>query len=65
MKHEPMPRRLSRLEVRAFYCPECGAQPGEPCKGARGKVRQANHQSRWNEADQVRQPESPLMRSGR
>lgn len=39
-----MPSRiLPRSTVRRVPCTECGAKPGEPCVGARGKVRISNH----------------------
>jgi hypothetical protein len=37
--------RLSRLAVRIVHCSECGAEPGEPRRGHRGR-RKANHQTR-------------------
>jgi hypothetical protein len=45
-----MPERLSRTEVRAVRCPECGAQPGENCISSRGKPRESSHQARSHAA---------------
>lgn len=41
-----MEQRPSRSQVRRFSCPVCDAAPGDPCIGARGKVRTANHMER-------------------
>jgi hypothetical protein len=37
---------MSRTAGRAVRCPACEATPGERCRGARGKPREANHQER-------------------
>jgi predicted RNA-binding Zn-ribbon protein involved in translation (DUF1610 family) len=39
-------RLLSRAEVRAVRCPECGAAAGARCVGARGQLRESNHAGR-------------------
>lgn len=31
-------------------CPECHAEPGEPCWGARGQPRVRKHMARWRQA---------------
>lgn len=36
----------SRSEAREFKCPECEAEPGHKCIGARGKVRESVHLER-------------------
>jgi len=38
--------KVSRTEARAVPCPACGAGAEKPCRGARGKPRQANHRER-------------------
>jgi hypothetical protein len=43
---------LSRLDVRAFACEECGALAGERCTGVSGP-RESNHQTRVNFASAV------------
>lgn len=41
---------LSRSDVQEFACPKCGADPGDPCVGARNKVRESCHRERWQVA---------------
>jgi hypothetical protein len=45
--------KIDRLDVRAVYCPECKAAPGEPCVRADGAPRAANHQTRVNLASRM------------
>jgi hypothetical protein len=36
----------SRSAAQGVTCPRCGAAPGQPCTGARGKVRESMHRER-------------------
>ena len=36
----------TRSDVRRVECPECHAEPGEPCRNSRGERREQNHQGR-------------------
>lgn len=39
-------RYPSRTEVQSVSCPRCGSSRGEPCIGARQKIRESNHMER-------------------
>lgn len=41
------PVSYSRAEIATVACPVCQAEPGEPCRGYYGQVRQQNHLDRW------------------
>jgi hypothetical protein len=41
-----MAMTVSRTAVREWRCPACKAKPGERCRGARGRPREANHAER-------------------
>jgi DNA-binding transcriptional ArsR family regulator len=43
---DPTSERWSRSTTRARRCPRCGADPGQACRGRRGRLRQANHADR-------------------
>lgn len=43
---DPTSERWSRTTTRARRCPRCGAEPGQACRGGRGRLRQANHAER-------------------
>jgi hypothetical protein len=36
----------SRTQAQTIACPRCGAAPGQPCTGARGKPRESMHRER-------------------
>jgi hypothetical protein len=38
--------KTSRTDALNVACPRCAAAPGEPCTGARGKVRESMHRER-------------------
>lgn len=41
------PLRNTVHAARRALCPECGAKPGDPCKGAT-RLRRGCHRGRWN-----------------
>lgn len=45
--NQPIP---AYSDVRAQHCGECGATPGQPCKGRGGEERKSHHQTRANAA---------------
>jgi hypothetical protein len=48
-----MATAVSRTAVREWRCPACEAKRGERCRGARGKLREANHAERVDWAIQM------------
>ena len=40
----------SRTNAEAFWCPRCRVEPGQPCVGARDKLREASHAERHERA---------------
>ena len=47
-------RRLPRAFVRTFFCPACGAEPGQACTEENGEPREPNHAARAARARRVR-----------
>lgn len=56
------PLRNTGTAARWAWCPECRAQPGNPCIGARGQPRKGCHRGRWNSYRDLAQlpPTAPL-----
>jgi hypothetical protein len=44
---------VSRTAARKVTCPSCEAPSGERCRGARGKLREANHRERIEAAEKA------------
>jgi hypothetical protein len=44
-------RKISRTAARSVACPACAAEPGERCRGVRGREREANHRERVQAAE--------------